>query len=328
MKHLKLAAVAALVAALGGGLWLWWRHEAAYPSTDDAYLQANIVTIAAQISGKVVAVQVAENQPVAAGDVLFRLDAAPFELALDAAQAALDAAEQAAASYAAQLDAAQTSLQSAQSAAAAAAAQLARTKALFSRGDVAQAALDQSVAADAQAQALVDAASAQIAAARAAAAANADAATQAASQAALARIDLDHATVAAPVAGRVANIALRPGATVAAYAPVFAIVETGGWWVEANFKETDLPRIAPGQPVSVALDMLPGQVFSGEVASIGAASGATFALLPAQNATGNWVKVTQRFPVRIALDAPGDVLRAGASATATVDTTAAQSAAR
>ena len=113
---------------------------------------------------------------------------------------------------------------------------------------------------------------------------------------------------------------------VASGAPLFSLVEDGAWWVSANFKETDLQRIRPGQPVALAVDMYPGTTLTGTVQSLGAGSGAVFSLLPAQNATGNWVKVTQRFPVRIRIDKkPGDPalqLRVGASTTATVDTSA------
>ena len=116
---------------------------------------------------------------------------------------------------------------------------------------------------------------------------------------------------------------LRPGATVGAGSPLFAIIEGDPWWVDANFKETDLSRIKIGQKGTIRLDMYPGTVFEGVVESISAGSGATFSVLPAENATGNWVKVTQRFPVRLRFtDLPEDKpLRAGASATVTIDTT-------
>jgi membrane fusion protein (multidrug efflux system) len=121
----------------------------------------------------------------------------------------------------------------------------------------------------------------------------------------------------------VTNVSLRPGSVVAAYQPLFSLIDASEWWVSANFKETDLVRIAPGMAVTVSVDMLPGRTFAGHVDSVGMGSGATFALLPAQNASGNWVKVTQRFPLRVALDAVDPGLKVGASATVTVDTTGA-----
>ena len=129
--------------------------------------------------------------------------------------------------------------------------------------------------------------------------------------------------VTAPSDGILSNVTLRPGATVQAGPPLFAIIEANRWWVDANFKETDLARIKVGQPATVYLDMYPGATFDGVVESISAGSGATFSVLPPENATGNWVKVTQRFPVRITItNPPADKpLRVGASASVTIDTT-------
>lgn len=136
---------------------------------------------------------------------------------------------------------------------------------------------------------------------------------------------MEHATIIAPTRGWVANISLRPGQVVGVGQPLFSLVEDGEWWVDGNFKETDLARIRPGQPVSLTIDMYPGTKVNGSVESIGAGSGAVFSLLPAQNASGNWVKITQRFPVRIRLsDKPKDPalqLRVGASVTVTINTT-------
>jgi membrane fusion protein, multidrug efflux system len=112
-----------------------------------------------------------------------------------------------------------------------------------------------------------------------------------------AKINLSYATVTAPADGWVANIGSRPGQVVGAGQALFSLVEDGEWWVDGNFKETDLLRIRPGQPVTVAIDMYPGTNVMGKIASIGAGSGAAFSLLAPQNATGNWVKVTQRFHV-------------------------------
>jgi membrane fusion protein (multidrug efflux system) len=130
--------------------------------------------------------------------------------------------------------------------------------------------------------------------------------------------------VTAPASGWVTNVSLRPGAIVQAGTPAFAIVEDGDWWVDANFKETDLGRIKPGQTAAIRLDMYPGLTLDGVVESISAGSGATFSVLPPENATGNWVKVTQRFPIRIKITNapnPDKPLRLGASASVTIDTT-------
>lgn len=139
-----------------------------------------------------------------------------------------------------------------------------------------------------------------------------------------ARINLAFAEVRAPAAGWIANLSLRKGQAVSPYVPLFSLVEDKGWWIDANFKETDLARIRPSQKASVQIDMYPGVTLEGSVRSLGAGSGAVFSLLPPQNAAGNWVKVTQRFPVRISLDQlptdPAIQMRVGASVTVTVDT--------
>ena len=130
--------------------------------------------------------------------------------------------------------------------------------------------------------------------------------------------------VTAPASGWVSHVNLRPGSVVQAGTPVLALVEDGNWWVDANFKETDLGRIKPGQQATIALDMYPGLTIDGIVESISPGSGATFSVLPPENATGNWVKVTQRFPVRVHITSapnPDKPLRLGASATVKVDTT-------
>lgn len=140
---------------------------------------------------------------------------------------------------------------------------------------------------------------------------------------AAARYDLSATRVLAPADGVISQSAtFGEGSMVSPGQPVFALVETGNIWVEANFKETQLANIRSGQPVEVVLDISPDRPFAGEVEGIGAGTGAEFALLPAQNATGNWVKVTQRVPVRIRLERPEDLAgyASGLSAEVTVDT--------
>jgi membrane fusion protein (multidrug efflux system) len=136
-----------------------------------------------------------------------------------------------------------------------------------------------------------------------------------------ARLNLSWTQVRAPVAGILSGLELRPGSTVASGQPLFALVDTSTWWINANFKETDLRHIEPGRPADITVDMYPGKHFHGVVDSISPASGSAFSLLPPENATGNWVKVTQRIPVRVrVLDPdPAHPLRIGASSSVTVD---------
>ncbi|EEX11768.1 secretion protein, HlyD family [Citreicella sp. SE45] len=327
MKHLKAIVLVAAIALAGGGLWVWWQHERIHPSTDDAYLKANVLTIAPQVGGRVSEVAVAENAHVSAGDLLFTIDAAELEATVQSAQANLDRARQQTTAAITDLSAASANVDSARAALSEAQDAYGRTEKLFTMGDVPQAARDQAAMTRDQAQAAFDSANAALAASREQAGAPGDdnpAVRAAEAQLTLAQINLNHARVTAPVSGWIANLDVRPGALVSPNAPLFSLVEDGDWWIDANFKETDLERLRPGQPVNIDIDMYPGVTLTGTLQSLGAGAGAVFSLLPPQNASGNWVKVTQRFPVRIAIDTRPDdpdlQLRVGASTTVTVDT--------
>ena len=318
----------AAIAAVAGGLWIWWQHERIHPSTDDAYLGANVLTIAPQVGGAVETVAVSENQHVNAGDLLFQIETGDLEASVEAAQASYDAAVQQTGAAVTDLSSLSAGIDSARAALTDAQDAYDRTARLVELGDAAQAALDQATAARDQAKAALDTAQSTLAAARERTGTPGDdnpAVRAARAQLTLAQINLARARVTAPVSGWVANLDLRPGALVRPDMPLFSLVEDGDWWVDANFKETDLARIRPGQPVTIGIDMYPGLTLDGTVESIGAGSGAVFSLLPPQNATGNWVKVTQRFPVRIGLDSrPGDPMRCSCASapapTVTVDT--------
>jgi membrane fusion protein (multidrug efflux system) len=137
-----------------------------------------------------------------------------------------------------------------------------------------------------------------------------------------ATLDLQYTNVYAPANGQLAEMTLQPGQTVTAYQSLFSLVEDHTWWAMANMKETNLNRVRVGQKAVVQVDMYPSHPFHGIVKSISPGSGSSFALLPAENATGNWVKVTQRFPVRVEIQNPDAhfPLRIGASCTVTIDT--------
>lgn len=321
MKKLKLIVALALVVVIAGGLWAWWHYGALHPSTEDAFLRAHIVNIAPQVPGEVTQVDVHENQQVKRGDVLFRIDPTQYRNKVDTARAQVKIAEDARKSTAAEISAAEQGVTSAQSTLDTASKQLERAQKLFTSGNISQATLDQDQSNVAKAKAALDSARSQLTKAHSDAQAKEDQLAAAQAQLNSAKVDLGHAVVRAPADGWVSNLDLRAGATVSAYQPLFALVESAHWWVQANFKETDLARIKPGQPVTITVDMLPGVTLKGHVESVGRGSGATFSLLPAENASGNWVKVTQRFPVRIALDKTDATLRTGASVTAKVDTT-------
>ncbi len=321
MKSLKTVAAVTMLIAIAVGLLLFWRHEERYPSTKDAYVGANIINVAAQVTGQVDDVSVLENQAVKAGDLLFTIDETQFRAAVDQSRANLDSAVQQAESYATQIAAAEASVASAQSVFDTSQKSLERAKALFSTGDLAQASLDQATSDFAQASAGLTTSQSSLLALQSGLQAKQDDVLSARAQLEIDQANLTWTKVFATADGWIANLTLRPGSAVSANAPQFSIVESSDWWVDANFKETSLPRIRPGQPVKVQIDMLPGVTLSGKVQSIGRGSGDTFSLLPSENASGNWVKVTRRFPVRVSLDPTDAPLRAGGSSKVTVDTT-------
>jgi membrane fusion protein (multidrug efflux system) len=314
-----------LLIAAGVAGWAYYIYKTRHPSTSDAYLGMHVVRIASQVSGPLEEVPVRNNQTVAAGDLLFTIDPAPFELAVQQAEARLQQAREALRAAEAQVAAAQARVEAAQATNREAERHAARIRKLAAEGSSSK---DQGDAAerirlnarDSLAAAQADLVAAE---ARRGAAGDANAAIKTAEAAlARARLDLVHTRVTAPADGIVGDLDLRPGTFVAAGRALFALVETGEVWVDANFKETDLPRIRPGLPARVTVDLLPGATLHGEVDSLSPASGNAFSLLPPENATGNWVKVTQRFSVRVRVLDPVPGLRVGASSEVTIDTKA------
>jgi membrane fusion protein, multidrug efflux system len=320
----SLTTAALLVIAAIGGRY-YYVYAQAHPATNDAYLDMNVTHIAAQISGPVQTLAVRSHQKVHGGDLLFSIDPAPFRLAVDEAQARLQQAKDALNAADAKVTAAQAQVDAAQATLNETRRHAARVRDLVKKGTVSQ---DDG---DATERALKDAGD-SLAAAKAAyvaavasrgAPGDLNAAVKAA-QALLgqAQLDLQHTRVLAPADGILGSVDIRPGGYVDAGKPLFALVETGEVWVDANFKESDLVHIRPGQSAQISVDLEPGRAFRGRVESLSPASGTAFSLLPPENATGNWVKVTQRFPVRIRVLNPAAGLRLGASSEVTVDTTA------
>jgi len=316
-----------VLAATIGGVLLYWRHAELYPSTDNAYTGANTVRVASQVSGPVADVYVIDDDKVAAGDPLFDIDPSLYDAALRNARAQFDAAADAAGTAADALKAAATKLEEKRAALDSAMTKYREAKDAQKEDEPPSPALSEALEAwhgavkdfdDAQAafdteqdkKITVTTPTVKLRAASAAL----DKAMQ----------DRVRTYVTAPGSGWVSKINLRPGSIVQAGTPALALVEDGNWWVDANFKETDLGRIKPGQTATISLDMYPGAAFEGVVESISPGSGASFSVLPPENATGNWVKVTQRFPVRIEITSPpvpDKPLRLGASATVRIDTT-------
>ncbi|GAB6041544.1 efflux RND transporter periplasmic adaptor subunit [Endothiovibrio diazotrophicus] len=322
----KIALLAAVVGVGVAAIWGYQAYGARYPSTDDAYIGADVVRVAARVAGRVEAVQVVDQQRVRRGELLFAISPDTFRFAVREAEA--------------QLALARREVAQAQAAVVSAGAEVhhrevlrenARAKAERARHLVKQDYLSHQGVEDAEAEFNSVEANLEVARAgldearRRLGAAGDDNDRVVAAKAALdrARWQLDNTRVSAACDGQVSQVKLRPGDVVGADDNVFVLICAERHWVEANFKETQLARIAPGQPVDVVVDMYPGHHFAGRVESVSGAAGAVFSLLPPQNASGNWVKVTQRVPVRIRLEAPDPAfpLRVGTSTEVTVDTT-------
>ena len=316
-----------LLAATIGGVLLYWRHTEIYPSTDNAYTGANIVRVASQVSGPIVRVYVQDDDKVAAGDPLFDIDPTLYDAALRNARAQFDAAADAAGTAADALKAAAAKLEVKRVALEDALGKYRDAKDAQKAGEPPSAALTDALKTWHDAVQAYEDAKGEFSKAQ-------DAkltVTTPTVQLRAASAGLDKAThervrthVTAPTNGWVSNANLRPGAIVQAGTPAFAVIEDGHWWVDANFKETDLARIKPGQTATIRLDMYQGTTLNGVVESISAGAGSTFSVLPPENATGNWVKVTQRFPIRIRITSepiPDKPLRVGASADVSIDTT-------
>ena len=325
-KGLRLALLLSLPLLIAGiGLYLWL-SSGRYVTTDNAYVQQDKVSVAAEVTGTVVEVAVGENQLVRKGDLLFRIDPRPYRIALEQAEAQIAAARVQVSKLQAEtlgtgedVAAAEANLEFAQRG-------FARQDALLKRGFTTRARYDEAQHAVQEARDRLASSRANVQVKRSALAAGPLAEQPAYAAAIAARdkalLDLERTEVRAPIDGYVSQTErLQQGAAVVTGLPMVTIVRSGNSWVEANYKETQLTKMVPGQPAEIRLDAYPGAKITGHVLSIGRGTGSEFSVLPAQNATGNWVKVTQRVPVRIAIDGnPGRPLLAGLSAHVKIDT--------
>lgn len=310
-----LCLCALLLAAAG---WAW-AGSSGHTSTDNAYVRGDVTSLAPKVAGYVTAVAVEDNQIVRPGDILFRIDDRDYRARLAQATANVEAALARLANVNAETQHQHALIRQAEAQRRSSATELGlahraaqRRRQLIGRGFVSRAQLDESEAAEAGAEAAVSAATASIDAQRqrlAILAAQREAAVAAVAQARaardLAQIDLDSTLVRAPIAGIVGNRQVRVGRLVAPGSSVLDIVPAGDLWVVANFKETQLRHIRPGQRARITVDRYPDRQFEGVVDSFAPGSGSAFSLLPTDNATGNFVRVVQRVPVKIRfVDAP------------------------
>ena len=336
---LMLGSGLAIVAAAtyyGHDYWTAGRFNV---STDDAYVKADSTTVAPKVSGYIGTVLVADNQPVKAGQVLARIDDRDFAVALQQAKADVEAARAAVAGKQAQLDTQQSIIDAARATvsvdqanaafaeqddkrfatlAASGSGSQQNAQQAASRIAAARATVNRDTAALVTALKQIDLLKAELAQAQATVAHNEALQRQS-------ELNLSYTSIASPVEGVVGNRSLRVGQYVQAGTQLMSVVPIAGTYIVANYKETQLTNVRPGQKVGIEVDMFPGIAISGHVDSIAPASGQEFALLPPDNATGNFTKVVQRIPVKIVLDAGNELagsLRPGMSVYPIIDTKA------
>ncbi|TMV79570.1 HlyD family secretion protein [Thioclava sp. BHET1] len=331
--------IGAGLATLLGAIWYgydWWTVGRWIQNTDDAYVGGNVTVIAPQVAGRIETIEIGDNQRVAAGQPILRIDPAPFEAVVQKATAAVAMADAKLATLQAQVPVQEASVAAAEAdltsrtAAARFAAQDAERYQSLAKADFgSQANAEKTQAANDQAQAGIRSATANLASARqqlkvidsqiadakaAADAARADLRT--------AQLNLSYTVIRAPIDGYIGHRSVDIGSYVGPGAYLLTLVPTKGLWVDANFKEDQLAGMRPGDPATLSVDAIPGVTFHGHVASFAPATGSVFSIIPAENATGNFTKIVQRVPVRILIDdaAQSPLLRPGLSALVNVDT--------
>jgi membrane fusion protein, multidrug efflux system len=326
-RFLLLVALPAVALVAGG---YWWLSGGRYVATDNAYIGAEKVMITPQVSGAVLRVDVVEGQHVSVGDKLFEIDPAPYRIALALAQGRVAAAraeyENMRLSYKSDED----QIRMGQEAVKVRQADFDRKSALLNQRAGTAVDLDNSAAALIQARQILAFVQQQLDAARIKLGGALDAPLegfpdfmQAQAQLEDAERNLNNATVVAPIAGVATQVPqIQLGRFIAAGAPVFAVIADRGLWIDANPKESDLTYVRSGLDATITVDAFPDRSWRGKVGAIAPGTGAQFAILPPQNASGNWVKVVQRVPLRVEFDPNQDTgdLRAGMSVYVSIDT--------
>jgi membrane fusion protein, multidrug efflux system len=322
-----LLVVVPVVVGLSG--LYWYAMSGRFVSTENAYVKADMVAISPDVDGRVIAVEVAENQFVRQGDVLFRIDPEPFQIALDMAEAKTLAVRNDIEAARAEFRQIEAEIEEARERVQFYAHQAERQRELQGRGISTEVQLEEAevelIAAQQRVMALREklrTVLAKLGGDPASAAELHPMYRQAEAERDMAALDLADTEVRAPVDGVISRMRLQPGEWLEEGEPAFSMINPATTWIEANLKETQLEHVEVGQQVEIEADAYPNDLWVGKVASISPATGAEFALIPPQNATGNWVKVVQRLPVRIAVEPREDQpsLRAGMTVTVSIDT--------
>jgi len=306
-------------------VYSYFLYEKYFPNTDDAYVKAHVVDMAAEVSGPVSKIYIHNNQFVKKGEPLVDIDSRPFNAALAEAKAKLSLAKQAMEADVAAVKIAKANVDKAASQLVVDKKNYNRTITLVKKNEASVQSGDNAKGQLQASQANLIAAKQQLVEAKKnlgeIGERNAQI-RQAKANLTTAQLNLSYTHLVAPADGYVTNFELRKGSMITAQQSLFKFVENQHWYVYANFKETQMARIKNNQIAKITLDMYPNHTYHGYVDSISHGSGAVFSLLPPENATGNWVKVTQRFPVKIMITDPNPnfPLRVGASSTVIVDT--------
>jgi membrane fusion protein (multidrug efflux system) len=325
LKTIKLIAAIMMVVILGLLTLQYLQKQRLFPSTDDAYVQAHVINIATQTNGIVSTTHISNHQKVKKGQLLLELDNRAQLIAIEQAQAKLkqtinnvNAKMMAVEAANALVIQRQAELKQAQQHSHRILTLVHQSMIAKDEGDNAKRQLNVSRAALTAAQKQLQESKDQLGSPSF----DNSAIRQAQSQLKSAKLKLSYTRIKAPTDGIIANDSVRTGDEVSAYQPIFALIDSHQWWVNANFKETQLQRIHPKQPATIKIDMYPNHTFKGTVLSISPGSGSSFSLLPPENASGNWIKITQRFPVKILIDENNSKypLRVGASCVTTIDT--------
>jgi len=336
----RVAAILGLVLAVGAGTYYghyWWTTGSYFVSTDDAYVGAKSATLSPKVSGYISNIVVADNARVSVGDVIARIDDGDYKLAVQAArdqiaiqQASIERLGQQVTAQQAAVDQARAQVASAKAAATRADLELKRQQDLSSRQvssrqllEQAQAANEQAIASVQAAEAALESATANVGVIQAQQEEARRTLKQSETSLAKAERDLSFTVIRAPFDGVIGNRAVQVGDYVQPTQRLASLVPLDAIYVDANFKETQLARVQPGQPVNISVDAFPEHDLEGKVASIAPASGSVFSLLPPDNATGNFTKIVQRLPVRIlvpAAIAEKSLLRPGMSVVVSVNT--------